>query len=262
MEPTYEVEKGPEDHQEYERHIKYHRPQNYTVFPRTPLSLLLSKERSEKVRINMRKLKIELRNQMSFENVIFFNTMFGSRWEERFYLPRLEFVDSIPEFVQEILPDVQERISILRDATSFGFERGSVFRLGSLPYFLTTEEEALEVYGGVLENGNHFPRNFFRYDRGRKAGIVTRHMYGVLKEMRPEEVSERAMRKDFKEFKLGSMLRTYFEDSTQAAVQNAYPQSRYPELYDQKKERKEGAQNKFGGLSHLVDSIDDLFEDS
>ncbi|MEK7485855.1 MAG: hypothetical protein AABZ60_16155, partial [Planctomycetota bacterium] len=75
----------------------------------------------------------------------------------------------------------------------------------------------------------------------------------------PEEVLTRATKSDFQAHGLNGMLQTYFHSSVAAAVKNAYPQSKYPNLYSKKMNGYANPSTVFGGLTHLVDSLDEMF---
>lgn len=224
------------------------------IYFETPLSKLLAKEAGESMRNKMRTLRILLLSYLTLDQNIFLQDKLGSKWDEKFHIPLLERIGDLDEYLEKESPVIKERLNILMKIQA-GKSNSEIRYLSSLPYFLTTEKEAIEVYEGVLKNGHLFPRGFFKHDEGRKAGIVTRYMYENLLGFNQKEIFGRATKRNFRDNKLGTMLATSFNNSLQSALDNAYPRKEYPLLYGEEDDSKDMT----GGLSHIVDSLDKLF---
>ena len=243
--------------EEYQTEFRWinqrNQPVDHKIFSPTPLARILSKEKSRKITANLRLLEPLIREGLDIQQDGFLRLLIGSDWWKSLSLPSLEFVDDVEAYAEQILPEIKERIDLLMYSMhNFGRVKGKALHLVSNPYFLLTERETVGVYQGVLTNG------LFDRDNGRKAGIITRHMYGQLLGYCPEEVLARTKKRDFRHHSLGHMLQSEFNDSVQDAVRNAYPQSKYPNLYEDSDKKQNGKPN-FGGLSDLVDSLDALF---
>ena len=182
-----------EDFREYREKKSQYQVSSVRIFNPTPLARLLMKERAKIVRERMESLGFHLRYTLNVIEEAFLKVTLGDKWEERLYLPGLEFAENAQEYLEDRLPEARERIHILVSTMQRrNWERAKVFYLASLPYFLTTQKETIETYEGVMNNGRAFPIDFFRHDFGRKAGIVTRHMYEKVIGYKPEEVFQRA----------------------------------------------------------------------
>jgi hypothetical protein len=219
----------------------------------SPLAKLISGETAELLRPKMEELDSSLKFNLSIIEYAFLKDMLGHNWCKKLCLSSLEYVDNVSQFVDERLPEIKERLQILISSTiNMASPRNKALSLCELPYFLTTKKETIDIYMTVLKDDVSFPAGFFKYDNGRKAFIVTRHMYEVIIGWKPEEVFEKAKKKDFHNNRLGNVLTNNFGNSIKSAIEGAYPRSSYPGLYD-------GKSKKPTGLISLVDSLDEIF---
>lgn len=252
-----------EDFEEY-NHATSHRIDSKIVrrvFYPSPLARMISAERNELATRKLKEIGRLLIKQLTVEEYSTMQKLLGSGWQDRLYLPELEFVEDVNEYIKGRVPEIKERLNILaQDVNGVNIQKRLALYLIRQPFFLTTERETIEIYQSVLEGRANFPTGFFTYDYGRKAGIVTRHLFETLKGYTPDEVLVRATKADFRTNGLSYMIQTRFGGYLKAAIINAYPASKYPELYKKNGRPTEQTQpNVFGSLGGLVDSLDDLF---
>jgi len=217
-----------------------------------PLTFLMDKEECNVRRDNMKKFYYSLLQNLTLDEAFFMQDTFGNQWHNKFYLQKLKHNTDVSKYLEENLQAIKERINILEQ-----IPKEERLHFSSLPYFLTTKDETIKTYQRVLKNGNLFPKDFFRYDNGRKAGIVTYYMCNNLMELKPRKAFEEVTKKDFNEYKLNDMLKLCFDNSPKLALRGAYPESIYPGLYFKELQNTQIKDN--GGLSHLINSIDEIF---
>ncbi len=236
----------------------------------TPFARMNAIERNNKVRKKMIKLKESLEKCLDPIESVFLSVILGGiHWEKRLYWRMLLDVDSVPEFVSEKLPDVKERLRILRERfrnQSYRIKEKALEYI-SRPYTLMLEREVIDYYKKVLANCHAFPPEFFSNDGGRNAAIVTHYLLEEVLKLDPEEIfSSGLSRKFFVDNKLGHMLQTRFNNSVTDALKNAYPERDYPHLYSS---NGDGSELKLAkailrrptGLSHLLDNVNERFEE-
>ncbi len=243
--------------------FKYLKPTS--VIYSSPHAKVIATERSDTVRRRMIELYSLLKPMLSIVEIGFLKSALGHSWEKELSLPSLESVNNVKEYLDKRISSVKERIQILMDATiSSQIPIKKSLYLSQIPHFLMTEEEIIKMYEIVLRDKTSFPLGFFKYDNGRKAGILTRYMCEEIRGYKPEETFSRATKMDFSENRLEYMLNYNFKGDTKNAIRNAYPKSKYPTLYEGTGKMEKGQpyaekQRSSNGLSHLVDSLDDIF---